>query len=301
MSDDPVPRPHPLFVAACIAPILLVALLELLREAGVWDAGLSTRALLAVGLLVTIPPLTVALGWSAMARRAKGISPEVVQAFEAVARAEQAAALAMQAVAQAEARVADASLSREPGQDAARRRRARALAAAALLAAGLVVVAGVAVAFSMANRDLPPVHEHAAFAVFVNGTQVDYELPAFDFALHPYQRAHQHVGEGFPGTIHMEGAPGVTLAEFFDRGLDTRLAPDGIWLDAAAHGGHGYRGNDTDGLHVFVVHPGGEWMVAPGGPAYQPQNHDRILVTFGPLDVTEILKEEAAVPVRFPS
>ena len=290
-------RPPPLLVAAAAAPALLVATAELLRESGLWDAGLSWRALVLVALLASIPPVLMLAAWRRVAGRAQGSPPELASAFHAIASADQAAARAAALLAQAEERFADASLARSPPTP---RRRARSLALAGALAL-LLVVGGAAVAFSLAGHDAPPIHQHAAFAVFVNGTAIGYEDAAFDFAQRPYLRAHEHVGEGFPGVIHLEAAPGVTLAEFFERALDTRLAPDGIWLDAARHGGQGFRGNESDGLHVFVVHPGGEWMVAPGGPAYAPQDHDRILVSFGPLSVEEILREEAAVPVQFPS
>jgi hypothetical protein len=299
--ETPVKLPAAMWVAVLL-PSMLAAVLEVSRELGGPAAPVGAATLALLWLFTTLPMAAMAVGLRGLAARAGGGSPPEVQAaLEAVARAEQVAARSAQAQAQLQALLLERSAPQDPGDKVPRGAARR----SALLAAGLgavFVLAAVGLAGVFAGPAAAPraVHIHPAFAVFADGARVGYDDPAFDLTQRRVLRAHLHTGDGYPGVMHIEGGPGLTLAAFFRDGLGAELTEQRLVLDEVVHGGARYEENTTHRLRLFVQPAGGTWAEVKPIVGYVPRDHDRLLVSFGDERGAALEAQKAAVPSRFP-
>lgn len=239
---------------ALLAPAALLVLAAWNPPAALaFRLGLAAVALasgVAVALLLRTPP-------------PRGADLDKARALhaEAVATLERAARL----IGEAEAR-ADAP---------ARPPRRRALG---MLAVGVAFLVACGALWAVAARDAqaPAIHEHARFAVFVDGERLDYGQPAYDLSARGVMRGHLHAPDG--ETLHVEGAPGLAFGAFFHDTLMGRLEPGRVTLDA----GHGGRALEGVPVRLLVAHgDAGAWSTAADPAAYEPRDGDRILLVVG--------------------
>lgn len=299
-----VPKPWPPWpVLAAATPSLLVALLEVLRELGAWVPQVAAETLALLWLFTTLPALFVLWGLRAAASQPGGEGgADLGKALDAIARAEQVAVNAGQTQALVEALLRERA-ERGAAEGSVPRAAARrsAVLAAVVTAGFLLAAGGLAYAFVTAPAPPRPVHIHPAFAVFAEGERIAFEDPAFDLAARGTPRAHLHVNDTWPGIFHLEGPPGVTLAEAFDWGLASTLTEDALVLDGAVHGGRAFREDATHRVRLFVAPAGGDaWREVKPVTTYVPQDHDRLLLSFGNSWGPALDAERATVPARFP-
>jgi hypothetical protein len=203
-----------------------------------------------------------------------------------------AVAAALRAVADAERRLREAPPPSGPA------RAGGGLRFFLLGAAAATLLLGSAWAFAAAPRDEALVHHHAAWALFVDGERVNYTGVAYDLSSTGFVRGHLHSPN--QDILHIEGTPGLTLADFVRGSLGGELTDTSIRLDAG-HGGavHAKSGNRT--LQLFVAHDGGgAWVEQARIASYRPRDHDRILLTFGVPDEAALREQLGQVGFRFP-
>lgn len=152
------------------------------------------------------------------------------------------------------------------------------------------------------------VHEHAAFALFIEGERVSFADEAYDVS-QIYGSVHMHATEEHGGSIiHIEapfpsGVPNVTLESFFAQyGVEFELGR--LKLDSkGSHNGSELRDVGNHYWRVFVSRlEAGEppsrlpfKQLSGDYAAHVIQDGDRILVTFG-LDGASIEEQLSAIP-----
>jgi len=142
-------------------------------------------------------------------------------------------------------------------------------------------------------------HQHAAFALFLEGERVRFNDTDYDLTNRRNFTAHLHSAEG-GDIIHLEGSfpngvPDVTLASFF-RNHGVSFQPGALTLDTFDHhNGTAWPDNATHRWRVWVQPAAGNWTLAPDGPGLVLRDHDRILVTYGEPSPEELARERAAV------
>ncbi len=157
----------------------------------------------------------------------------------------------------------------------------------------------VGFAFLTAPEPVEDVHLHAAFAVFVEGERVNFTDPAFDLQNSGFLRAHMHNPD--QDSMHIEGAPGLTLSEFFWLSLGSELHQGRLRLNVPVHDGVVYEDSENMTLRVFVAPNGSHnWARLPHIDGYVMRDHDRILVTYGNAEGDALLAELSAVATTFP-
>ena len=248
-------RSAALLAALALAGPLALLLLEALRVGGAWDAWASPAprvvlALLAAGSVAAVVGL--------LARRpAPGADVAEARALhdEAVRALQEAARLLAQAPAPA-----------PPERPLRRAWWGAGVALAFLVACGALWTLAAPAAPTSEN-----VHEHARFALYVDGERVEYSGEAFDLAQRGFLRGHLHAPDG--ETIHVEGRPGLTLGEFFERTLEARLEPGRVTL-------HDGRAFDAP-VRLYVGGASGGWREAWDAAAFEPRDGHRLLVVVG--------------------
>lgn len=305
MTEMERPSPLPTLVwVAVLLPSMLVALFEVSRELGGPAAPVDVGVLAVLWAFTTLPLAAFALGLRRTLARGSGpgAPPEIQAALEAVVRAEQLASRAWTSQARLDALVRQGAQAAAVPPDMVPRAAAR---RTTLLACGLVAVfllaAGALGAVFTAPVEGRPVHIHAAFAVWADGEHVEFTDPAFDLARRGVVRAHLHVADGYPGILHIEGKPGLTLGEFFRDAVGATLTEEGLVLDVEVHGGRSYQENETHRLRLLVAPGGGEgWSEVKPVASFVPRDGDRILLSFGAERGAALAAQEASVPTRFP-
>jgi len=165
---------------------------------------------------------------------------------------------------------------------------------AVIVVAVLVVAAASVYAYQnyFQKRPTPapvPFHEHVNFALFINGTQFNFNQSKYmtteeqEVGL----RADVHMHDMNGGVIHLH-APGITLGMFFES-LGMSINSSCLTLD----NGKSYcdSGENTDTLKLYV---NGVQSSAFG--SLQLHDLDRILVTFGSDPQQSILNQINSVP-----
>ncbi|MFA5943274.1 MAG: hypothetical protein WC876_02280 [Candidatus Thermoplasmatota archaeon] len=282
MSPESPARPSPLLGAAAAAPLVL-----LLAYLAFWRLGVPLpdpdpgATLLAVASTAAVAIL-VWLGLRASLARVEGNDAAVAAAMRAVSEAEH--------LLRESAQANKASQPQAPGLWTMR---------SFLLGLSVAtLVIGAAWAFTAAPGDDETIHIHAAWALFVDGDRVNFTAPAYDLANTGFLRGHLHVPD--QDIIHLEGTPGLTLADFFHGSLDADLWDTGLRLDAS-HAGAELRNDGNRTLRLFVVHEdGARWLEESSIASYQPLDHDRILLTYGALDDATLQSQADSVAFRFP-
>ncbi|HWH09465.1 MAG TPA: hypothetical protein VNX21_09720 [Candidatus Thermoplasmatota archaeon] len=248
---------------AAAAPVALLAA-EAARLASGWDWSASLPARVALGVLALASLAAALVG----PRRLEGRDLEEARALHAEATA--AFDRAARALESAEALQAKAARPRPL--------RWRPALLAAIPLAFLLAAGGLwAVAFPGAEAQA--VHEHARFAVYVEGERLDYGLPVFDLAARGDLRGHLHAPDG--ETLHVEGPPGLTFGAFFERTLLGELGPGRVRLDAEAHGGRAFDAEQGVPIRLLVSPRGEVWREALDPAAHAPRDGDRILLVVG--------------------
>lgn len=139
---------------------------------------------------------------------------------------------------------------------------------------GFVTISSAGVAV---NPD--PNHTHADFAVFIDENRINFSQGKYMSTdtnpKHPYT----HVHDGNGNVMHRH-KPGVTIGDFFSS-LNITLTPDCFTLDT----GEQYCGNGKKRWRMFV-----DGQEVPVNPAYEFQDLDQILLTYGASD-TEYEKQ----------
>lgn len=295
MSDKAAPPSLPTWVLlACLAPGVLAGALFVQEHLGGLAVGVPPRVLLVLALLVTVPVALLAVGLRGVMGRVG--DADVKAALEAVAAAERVARESGAAIAKAEAALQAQAAARAPGGPAAPRGQPRvALVGGGLLVALLLLGAGaLGGAYLRPSLEAAPIiHEHATFALFVDGARVAYTDPVFDMSQRAFLRAHLHVPD--QDVVHLEGTSGVTMATLVERMLLGRLEPGRLVLDDVVHGGRVLEDNATHRLQLHVSKAGGPWMRVHDVPGYPPRDLDRVLLTYGTGDPAEIARQQDAV------
>lgn len=288
--DDAQPvrpmRPSPLLGAAAAVPLILtLAYLALWRLGAPLPRPDLGATLLAAGSSAAVAVLVWA-GLRASLARVEGNDRAVAAALRDVAEAERLLRAAPPAL------PSDAA-------PATRRRSHGTLRGFLLGAAAATLLLGSAWAFAAAPRDEVLIHHHAAWALFVDGERVDYTGVAYDLSSTGFLRGHLHSPD--QDILHIEGTPGLTLADFVRGSLGGELTDKSIRLDPG-HGGGEHRNEGNRTLRLFVAHDGGGvWSEQASIASYRPRDRDRLLLTFGTLDEATLREQLAVVSARFPS
>lgn len=172
----------------------------------------------------------------------------------------------------------------------------------------LIAVVGTLVAFPGLIPAGPPAerfaHDHATFAVFINGERVNFAHPDYDASKRGMGPPHMHVSDG-KEVWHIEGnfpdgKPDQTLEELFV--YNTVTFRDGYMkLDTlAGHNGSEWRDQGNATWQVFFSKFGVDARLpferVEGDPsAYVPQNLDQLLITYGDPTPEELARQQAAV------
>src|SRR3989344_4063007 len=128
---------------------------------------------------------------------------------------------------------------------------------------------------------LDSTHDHAAFKVYTNGNQLDLWKPENE-ELNLF--THMHVDDPDNRDLIHIHATGITLEMFF-RTLGMELSQSCINIS-----GQAYCTNQSNHLRYFVNNvPNFE------GPDYRLQDLDRILITYGVLNSTQIVEQLKSV------
>ena len=118
-----------------------------------------------------------------------------------------------------------------------------------------------------------PNHTHADFAVFIDGSRVDFSQEKYmstdENPKHPYT----HVHDGNGNVMHRH-KPGITIGDFFSS-LKITLTPECFTLDT----GEQYCNDGKKRWRMFV-----NGQEVPVNPAYVFQDLDQILLTYGASD-----------------
>lgn len=172
----------------------------------------------------------------------------------------------------------------------------------------LVAVVLVAALGAAATWYQPPVgkrfaHDHASFAVFIEGERVIFVHPDYDAGKRGMGPPHMHVGDGrevwhiegsFPG-----GKPDMTLPDLFIyHGVKVREGS--LQLDTAAgHNGTTWNDQGNKTWQLYVSRHDGDRrapFVVEAFTTYRPQNLDKLLITYGDLTSDELTRQQATVP-----
>ncbi|MDP2666453.1 MAG: hypothetical protein Q8P05_03065 [Candidatus Diapherotrites archaeon] len=160
-----------------------------------------------------------------------------------------------------------------------------------LILVGILAVAWALFPMEQANPD--PNHTHADFAVYIHNERVDFSQPQYMSTETQKRSPYTHLHDGDGEVMHIH-ALGVTLGLFFHT-LDMRLTTDCFTLDTGAS----YCTDETNSLRVYV-----NGQPIADGMAYQPQDLDQILITFGDESPDEIqvqldsLTDKACIPSK---
>ncbi len=151
-----------------------------------------------------------------------------------------------------------------------------------LSVAGVLAVAAI-VAGYIALQPEEDVHIHSAIHAYVNGERVDLSNPALDMRNTGYMRGHLHnVGGGSTSVVHVEGTPGLTIGDFFKRGLlGSIVATD--YIDLNENLGPANRTGRTDApSQLWTKLDDGEWIKRGGNPAdYEWVDRELVLLVYG--------------------
>lgn len=301
----------PIWIAfALLSPTLLVAFLVGMHQVGGPKLG-DPATLLLLWLFGTVPVALFAIGVRGM-RLGSGAEQDVQSAMAALARADQVAMQSGQALQRVEAFLAAKAAERKAASAGAAmpiavstggRRGFIALASLVFL----VGAGGLGAVFAYASIE-DPIHEHAAFAVYVDGERISFESDAFDFGTTGFMRGHVHVQNRADTPyhdgqiIHIEGEPGLTLREFFEKSLKSELGIRSLKLDDAVHGGRLLQEKDGATLQLWVAAPdadgttGDGWRLVDDPPDYVPRDQERLLLTFGKNSPGELATMWQSVP-----
>ncbi len=155
-----------------------------------------------------------------------------------------------------------------------------------------------------------PVHEHAAFALFIKGEQVLFNHPDYDVSATKFPEAHLRTSqEGGGDIIHIEGLfpnaePDITLAGFL-ASLDIKFSPGVLTLDNKAdHNGTLIADGNGRKWSVYASERNGSDrgpFVLQMGDYSDLRLRDglRVLITFtNPMEFTdaEQARQQAAIP-----
>lgn len=128
------------------------------------------------------------------------------------------------------------------------------------------------------------VHEHADFAVYLDGQQVDFSLDKYQSSdeapLHDYTHLHDGVG-----TIIHKHLTGITLGEFFES-IGMSLTRACFTTDDGTQ----YCGTNTKSLKFFV-----NGSPHSGFGDYELNDLDQILISYGPLEEPDLDAQLASV------
>lgn len=278
------PLPAPVHLAPWTPSLVLLAL-QVARGLGAPLPEMPLGAMLLVWLCTTLPLALLAWGLHVHARAAAVPADEqrLVQALQALQQAEAIAREAAAALARAQE-----TLPNAPAGATAPVRRHLPLVAATL---AVLLVAGGAVAYALAQERAGrggDVHEHATFALFVDGERVRFTDPAFDLSARGFLRGHLHAPDD--ALLHIEGAPGLTLGEFMERALGARLQDGTLTLDAKVHAGR-----IVEDVRLFVAGADGAWREVADADAHVPRDGERLLLTAGSTQ-EEIGRQMMTVP-----
>lgn len=165
-----------------------------------------------------------------------------------------------------------------------------------LVIGGIIVLlaVGAVSAYGVLKEEERLIHDHANVVVYVNGEKVAFNAPAFDMQSTQYMRAHLHLPNDMK--VHLEGKPHVTLNHIVERAFLSLLHHDGLELSDAASISGKFKNNETHTLKVFAKHQDGEWFPVEGFEKYEPQDLDRVLVTYGNESEEEIRRQQERIP-----
>lgn len=175
-----------------------------------------------------------------------------------------------------------------------------------VLGAGVVAIGGALAYLVITNPGLAFAHEHAAFAMFVDGERVRFDSPEYDFSRFN-EGFHMHSGETNYGSIwHIEdtfrgGTPDLPLSRYFGAwGFTFRQGF--VRLDTnAGHNGSEYpdSGNRTWKLYTafYTGFGWGNWTRVEGDYSkFVPRDGDKLLITHGNDDEAVINAQQDNVP-----
>lgn len=129
-----------------------------------------------------------------------------------------------------------------------------------------------------ANPD--PNHTHADFAVFIDGNRIDFSQEKYMSTDTDPKHPFTHVHDGNGNVMHRH-KPGVTIGEFF-ASLNIKLTPDCFTLDT----GEQYCTENSKSWKMFV-----NGQEVPLSPAFEFQDLDQILLTYGSGDTQKQLRQ----------
>jgi hypothetical protein len=117
------------------------------------------------------------------------------------------------------------------------------------------------------------VHVHADFAVYMNGTKLDFTKTEYQSSVGHEKDEHVHLHDGKGNIIHRH-EEGVTLPEFFTS-IGYQLTKDCFTTDTGTQ----YCTNASSSLALYVNEKKVDDILA-----YIPQEEDRVLLTYGASD-----------------
>ncbi|MBI4173218.1 MAG: hypothetical protein HY519_00690 [Candidatus Aenigmarchaeota archaeon] len=167
------------------------------------------------------------------------------------------------------------------------RRRKQAERSANLLMLGLLAASGLLAALIVLEDQVRPIgplgsaHAHADFKVYVNGQEIDFGRPEYDY-VNPLAHLHTNNPNGCC-VIHIE-AENVPLGLFF-ASLGVRLTDNCFSISGTAY--------CNDGRNTVRLYVNGRQSREFGN--YVMQDLDHMLVTYGASDQAEISRQLASV------
>ncbi len=158
------------------------------------------------------------------------------------------------------------------------------------VALALVAIALLAAAFYFSQNLSPqPVHIHADFKVYLDGT-------AFNFSKEKYMSAENATHDAFfhvhdlNGEIMHQHLSGLKLERFF-HSLNMTFNSTCFVTDEKAS----FCNGNGKTLEMYVKHAGGEWQRNYEFGDYQIQDVDRVLITYGTTDESTLKQQMGSV------
>lgn len=185
---------------------------------------------------------------------------------------------------------------REERQQRARRAQLAQLPRKVLVQGGIAiavvaVIGGAWWGFQYLPEAAQDVHWHAAFEIYANGEHLSFMNQAYDLGPPAqygygtgYMRAHLHVtgSSGTDDVVHIEGLSGLDCQTWLDHGLVAKMSNSALRLNGPPYSGRTYENNATHSWKLYVQHAAKtEWDLVSKKTSYEPQQHDRLLFTFG--------------------
>jgi hypothetical protein len=179
-----------------------------------------------------------------------------------------------------------------------------------------VVVIAAGVWYAASHQPLPKkfVHEHAEFMWLVDGQQVSFRAPDYDFQSGFNDVVHMHTRGGSEGdtsdVLHIEGSyvggnPDWGLKKIFEQ-YGMKVSPGDITFDTKdAHNGSRWVDSGNATWHFLVSKVTGTTrgpfvnitsLVGPDYTSYVPRDQDKVLMSYGAYTLADLQRQGSTIP-----